>query len=48
MIESKNGPEKSYVVTEKGRRFLDDFAELQKHAEVVEAKKRTLEKSLAA
>jgi len=47
LIESKNGPEKSYVVTEKGRRFLDDFAELQKHAEVVEAKKRTLERSLA-
>lgn len=48
LIESRNGPEKSYVATEKGRRFLDDFYELQKHAEVVEAKRRTLEKSLAA
>jgi len=35
------------VATEKGRQFLEDFNELQKHSEVVEAKKRALERSLA-
>jgi len=47
LIEVRDSPEKSYVATEKGRRFLDDFYELQKHAEVVSTKKRLLERSLA-
>jgi predicted transcriptional regulator len=46
LLETRSGPEKTYVATEKGRRFLDDFNELQKHAEVVESKRRALERSL--
>jgi len=48
LLEMRNGKETIYVATEKGREFLKDFDELQKHSEVVEAKKRTLEKSLSA
>jgi predicted transcriptional regulator len=47
LLSVRNGEEKVYVATEKGREFLDDFNELQKHAEVVDAKRRTLEKSLS-
>ena len=47
LVEVKNGADKTYVATEKGRQFLEDFHELQKHAEVVEVKKRTLESSLS-
>jgi len=48
LLEMRNGKETIYVATEKGRQFLEDFDELQKHSEVVEAKRRTLEKSLSA
>jgi len=48
LLETRTGDEKTYVATEKGRRFLEDFHELQKHAEVVESKKRALERTLAA
>jgi predicted transcriptional regulator len=47
LLETRSGDEKTYVATEKGRKFLDDFNELQKHAEVVESKKRALERTLA-
>jgi predicted transcriptional regulator len=47
LLESRTGKEKTYVATEKGRRFLEDFSELQKHTEVVESKKRALERTLA-
>jgi predicted transcriptional regulator len=47
LLETRNNREKTYAATEKGRKFLDDFNELQKHAEVVAAKKRALERSLA-
>jgi predicted transcriptional regulator len=47
LLESRSGTEKTYVATEKGRRFLEDFNELQKHTEVVESKKRVLERTLA-
>jgi predicted transcriptional regulator len=47
LLEIRNGKETIYVATEKGRQFLADFDELQKHSEVVEAKRRTLEKSLS-
>ena len=40
--------EKTYVATEKGRRFLDDFRELQEHSRMAEAKKRVLEASLTS
>jgi predicted transcriptional regulator len=42
LLEARNGDEETYIATEKGRKFLEDFNELQKHAEVVEAKKRSL------
>jgi predicted transcriptional regulator len=47
LLETRSGDEKTYVATEKGRKFLEDFHELQKHAEVVETKKRALERTLA-
>jgi predicted transcriptional regulator len=47
LLQARNEKEKIYVATEKGRQFLEDFSELQKHSEVVEAKKRSLEKSLS-
>jgi predicted transcriptional regulator len=47
LLSMRNGDEKIYVATEKGREFLEDFNELQKHSEVVDAKKRALEKSLS-
>jgi len=40
--------EKTYMVTEKGQRFLVDYHELEKHTEAVELKKRLLERSLTA
>lgn len=42
----RNGAEKTYVLTEKGREFLEDFTELEKHADVVKKKKHLLERSL--
>ena len=42
------GSEKSYIATEKGRRFLEDYRELQKYSEMVEAKRHSLETSLPA
>ena len=47
LLEIRHGEERVYVATEKGRAFLEDFNELQKHAEVVETKKRALEISLS-
>jgi len=47
LLEVKDGDERVYVATEEGRRFLEDFNELQKHAEVVERKKRALQTSLS-
>jgi len=47
LLQTRNEKEKIYVATDKGRQFLEDFAELQKHSEVVEAKRRTLERSLS-
>jgi predicted transcriptional regulator len=45
--EEKQLSEKSYVATEKGRRFLEDYHELQKYSEIAESKKRTLERFLS-
>jgi predicted transcriptional regulator len=47
LLQIRNEKEKVYLATEKGRRFLEDFSELQKHSEVVEAKRRLLERSLS-
>lgn len=46
LIERRNGTETTYIATEKGRKFLEDFNELQKHSEIAETKKRSLEESL--
>ncbi len=47
LLTVRNGEEKIYLATDKGHEFLEDFNELQKHAEIAEAKRRTLEKSLS-
>jgi predicted transcriptional regulator len=39
--------ERVYNVTEKGKDFLTDYYELQKHAEIANSKKTVLEKTLA-
>ena len=48
LLQPRNGRDKTYVVTEKGQQFLADYYELEKHSEVVESKKRLLERSLTA
>ena len=48
LIERRDGDGTTYVATEKGRKFLEDFNELQKHTEIAETKKRSLEESLAS
>lgn len=47
LIEVQEGGERTYVATEKGGRFLEDYYELQKHAEVADAKRRVLESNFA-
>jgi predicted transcriptional regulator len=47
LLEIHGGPEKNYVATDKGRRFLEDYHELKKYSGMVESKKRALETSLA-
>jgi len=47
LIEVRGDSEKSYVATEKGQRFLEDYRELQKYSEMAESKKRALETTLA-
>jgi predicted transcriptional regulator len=46
LLEQGNGADRTYVVTEKGQRFLEDYYELEKNFEVVESKKRVLERTL--
>ncbi len=46
LIEMQSRSSKTYVVTEKGRRFLEYYYKLQEHLQIAEAKKRTLERSL--
>ena len=48
LVEVKDTPggEKMYYVTPKGERFLADFRELQKHAEIADNKKQILEDAL--
>lgn len=46
LIEFRNAYDKSYIATEKGRQFLEDFRELEKHSEIVESKRRALQTSL--
>jgi len=48
LVEVKDAPtgERMYYVTPKGERFLADFRELQKHAEIADNKKQVLEDAL--
>jgi predicted transcriptional regulator len=48
LVEVKDTPggEKMYYITQKGDRFLSDFRELQKHAEIANSKKQVLEDAL--
>jgi predicted transcriptional regulator len=48
LVELRDSPEKSFVATEKGQRFLEDYYELRKYSEMAEAKKRALEANLPA
>lgn len=47
LLEVHGGADKSYIATEKGKQFLEDYYELQKYSEIVDAKKRALEASMA-
>lgn len=47
LIELRRDSDKSYITTEKGRHFLEDYRELQEYSEMVELKRRVLETSLA-
>jgi predicted transcriptional regulator len=47
LLEIHDGPEKSYIATQKGKQFLEDYYELQKYSEMVNSKKRALEASMA-
>jgi len=48
LIEIKNGNKRTYAATEKGRQFLEDYHELRKYSDIVEMKKRVLERRLSA
>jgi predicted transcriptional regulator len=47
LLEVQGGPDKSYIATEKGNQFLEDYYELQKYSQIVDSKKRALEASMA-
>jgi predicted transcriptional regulator len=48
LVEVKNasGGERIYTITAKGQEFLADFYELQKHSEIADSKKLSLESAL--
>jgi predicted transcriptional regulator len=43
LLEVRNGPEKSYITTETGKQFLEDYHELEKYSERAKSKKHALE-----
>lgn len=47
LLEVRGSSEKSYLATEKGKQFLQDYYELQKYSEIASSKKRALESTLA-
>ena len=47
-VKDTHDGEKMFLATEKGKEFLTDFYELQKHAEIANSKKQTLETVLEA
>jgi predicted transcriptional regulator len=46
LLQQANSVDGPYVVTEKGQRFLEDYYELERYFEVVESKRRLLERTL--
>jgi len=47
LLEVHGSPDKSYIATENGKQFLEDYYELQKYSQIVDSKKRALEASMA-
>lgn len=43
LLEVRGSSEKSYLATDKGKQFLEDYYELQKYSEMASSKKRALE-----
>ena len=48
LLEVRGSSEKSYLATDKGKQFLEDYYELQKYSEMASSKKRALESTLTA
>jgi predicted transcriptional regulator len=48
LIEVRGDSEKSYVATERGLQFLEDYSEFQKYSQMIEEKRRVLESTLPA
>lgn len=48
LLKTSDGKENSYVTTDKGHAFLDEFQEFQRYSELVESKRRALERDLEA
>ena len=46
LIQTREGTAPTYVATEKGYRFLEDFKELRKYSDLAANKKLSLERSL--
>lgn len=44
----ERGEDRMYVATEKGRRFLEEFRDLQRYSEMADTKRKTLERHLAS
>jgi len=42
----ERGEDRIYVATEKGRRFLEEFRDLQRYSEMADTKRKTLERHL--
>jgi len=47
LLEVRGSSEKSYLATDRGKQFLEDYYELQKYSELVDSKRRALEASMA-
>jgi predicted transcriptional regulator len=43
----ESGKDMVYVATDKGRRFLEEFRELQRYSEMVDTKRKALERHFA-
>lgn len=48
LLQTVDRDGKSYVTTEKGHRFLEEYDELRRYSEIVESKRHALEHDLEA